>query len=90
MITWKVFCKNLWNLLVKKPQVINVKKPKVEKVQKGCLPDKMKRFLNAHYEFRYNVLSEINEFRPKGEDLLTFRILGKRELNALCMEIQSA
>lgn len=90
MITWKVFCKNLWNLLVKKPQVINVKKPKVKKVQKGCLPDKMKRYLNAHYEFRYNVLSEINEFRPKGEDLLTFRILGKRELNALCMEIQSA
>ena len=77
-------------MLVKKPQVINVKKPKVEKVQKGCLPDKMKRYLNAHYEFRYNVLSEINEFRPKGEDLLTFRILGKRELNALCMEIQSA
>ena len=90
MITWKVFCKNLWNLLVKKPQVTNVKKPQVEKVQKGCLPDKMKRYLNAHYEFRYNVLSEINEFRPKGEDLLTFRILGKRELNALCMEIQSA
>ena len=90
MITWKVFCKNLWNLLVKKPQVINVKKPQVKKVQKGCLPDKMKRYLNAHYEFRYNVLSEINEFRPKGEDLLTFRILGKRELNALCMEIQSA
>ena len=59
-------------------------------MQKGCLPDKMKRYLNAHYEFRYNVLSEINEFRPKGEDLLTFRILGKRELNALCMEIQSA
>ena len=90
MITWKVFCKNLWNLLVKKPQVTNVKKPQVEKVPKGCLPDKMKRYLNAHYEFRYNVLSEINEFRPKGEDLLTFRILGKRELNALCMEIQSA
>ena len=90
MITWKVFCKNLWNLLVKKPQVTNVKKPQVKKVQKGCLPDKMKRYLNAHYEFRYNVLSEINEFRPKGEDLLTFRILGKRELNALCMEIQSA
>lgn len=90
MITWKMFCKNLWNLLVKKPQVTNVKKPQVEKVQKGCLPDKMKRYLNAHYEFRYNVLSEINEFRPKGEDLLTFRILGKRELNALCMEIQSA
>ena len=90
MITWKVFCKNLWNLLVKKPQVTNVKKPQVEKVQKGCLPDKMKRYLNAHYEFRYNVLSEINEFRPKGEGLLTFRILGKRELNALCMEIQSA
>ena len=90
MITWKVFCKNLWNLLVKKPQVTNVKKPQVEKVQKGCLPDKMKRYLNAHYEFRYNVLSEINEFRPKGENLLTFRILGKRELNALCLEIQSA
>ena len=90
MITWKMICKNLWNLLVKKPQVTNVKKPQVEKVQKGCLPDKMKRYLNAHYEFRYNVLSEINEFRPKGEDLLTFRILGKRELNALCMEIQSA
>ena len=90
MNDWKELCKNVWNWLVKKPQVVNVKKPQVEKVLKGYSPDRMKRYLDAHYEFRYNVLSEVNEFRPKGEDQSAFKLLGKRELNALCMEIQSA
>ena len=50
----------------------------------------MKRYLNDRYDFRYNVLSEVNEFRPKGEGQSAFKLLGKRELNALCLEIQSA
>ena len=89
MNVWKEFCKNVWNWLVKKPQVTGIKKPQVEKVSKGYSPEKMKHYLDAHYEFRYNVLSEVNEFRPRGENLLAFKILGKRELNALCLEIQS-
>lgn len=90
MNVWKEFCKNVWNWLVKKPQVTGIKKPQVEKVSKGYSPEKMKHYLDAHYEFRYNVLSEVNEFRPRGENLLAFKILGNRELNALCLEIQSA
>ena len=90
MNAWKEFCKNVWSWLVKKTQVKEAKKPQVEKVSKGYLPEKMKRYLNTHYEFRYNVVSEVNEYRPKGENLLAFKLLGKRELNALCMEIQSA
>ena len=90
MKTWKEFCVNVWNWLFKKTSVADVKKPQVERVQKVYSPERMKGYLNAHYEFRYNVLSEINEFRPKGEKLLAFKLLGKRELNALCLEIQSA
>ena len=90
MNAWKEFCKNVWSWLVKKTQVKEAKNPHVEKVSKGYSPEKMKRYLNTHYEFRYNVVSEVNEYRPKGENLLAFKLLGKRELNALCMEIQSA
>ena len=88
MNAWKEVCKNVWSWLVQKPQVKEAKKPQVEKVSKGYSPEKMKRYLNTHYEFRYNVVSEVNEYRPKGENLLAFKLLGKRELNALCVEIQ--
>ena len=50
----------------------------------------MKNYLSKRYDFRYNLLSETNEFRPRGESAATFRVLGKRELNAICMEVQSA
>ena len=87
MNVWKEFCKNVWNWLVKKPQVTGIKKPQVEKVSKGYSPEKMKHYLDAHYEFRYNVLSEVNEFRPRGENLLIlkanrFSPLGRNSLTS--------
>ena len=89
MDVWKEFCLRVWKWFVKKPRVADAKRSSEEKVANRYSPERMKRYLNAHYEFRYNVLSEINEFRPKGERLLGFKCLGKRELNALCLEIQS-
>lgn len=90
MDVWKEFCLRVWKWFVKKPRVADAKRSSEEKVANRYSPERMKRYLNAHYEFRYNVLSEINEFRPRGENLLAFKCLGKRELNALCLEIQSA
>ncbi len=90
MDVWKEFCLRVWKWFVKKPRVSDAKRSSEEKVANRYSPERMKRYLNAHYEFRYNVLSEINEFRPRGENLLGFKCLGKRELNALCLEIQSA
>ena len=58
--------------------------------RKQSSSDKLKNYLSKRYDFRYNLLSETNEFRPKGESAATFRVLGKRELNAICMEVQSA
>lgn len=52
--------------------------------------EKLKKYLSKCYEFRYNVLSGVNEFRPKGEGTAAFRVLGKRELNAICMDVQLA
>lgn len=76
MKTWKEFCRNVWNWLVRKPKHESEGKTQVEKVLKGYSPEKMKQYLNAHYEFRYNVLSEVNEFRPRGERSQAFKLLG--------------
>ena len=90
MKEWIEICKNVLNRWLGKSGNVPVTQPQVKKEPKAYSSDKLKSYLKAHYEFRYNVLSEINEFRPKGEDMSAFRVLGKRELNALCMEIQSA
>ena len=46
------------------------------------------KYLNDHYELRYNVLTELTEFRPKGSGVEDFKGLGQRELNTLCIEIR--
>lgn len=58
-----------------------------EERSKGLFFGQTETLSEWHYDFRYNVLSEVNEYRPKGKDMSAFRMLGKRELNALCMEI---
>ena len=87
---WKGIGRKVWALFVSKAEVENVKKPQKGREAKGYSPERMKQYLNARYEFRYNVLSEVNEFRPKEEGQSAIKLLGKRELNALCLEIQSA
>lgn len=43
-------------------------------------------FLNARYDFRYNLLTEETEFRPYGRRDISFRRIDKRELNTVCLE----
>ena len=90
MKNWKEICKNVWKWWLGKSGMVSAIQPQVRKESKVYSSDKLNRYLQSHYEFRYNVLSEVNEYRPKGEGMLAFRVLGKRELNALCMEVQSA
>lgn len=90
MKEWIEICKEVWKWWLGRSGNAPVAQPQVKKEPKAYSSDKLKRYLQAHYEFRYNVLSEANEYRPKGEGMSAFRVLGKRELNALCMEVQSA
>lgn len=88
---WKEFCVRVWNwCLGKSSKVIRNTEKKEKRSKQGFSSRKLGAYLKAHYDFRYNVLSEVNEFRPKGMGMEAFRPLGKRELNALCMEVQEA
>ena len=43
-------------------------------------------FLTKRYDFRYNLLTEETEFRPTGQRDFAFLPVGKRNLNAFCIE----
>lgn len=90
MMKWIEFCKNVLNWCLGKSGMVSAIQPQVRKESKVYSSDKLNRYLQSHYEFRYNVLSEVIEYRPRGEGMSSFRVLGKREQNALCMEVQSA
>lgn len=47
-------------------------------------------FLKSRYDFCYNLLTEETEFRPAGERNTAFLLIGKRELNTLCLEARAA
>ena len=48
------------------------------------LTDRVNRFLQSAYDFRYNLLTEETEFRPAGKVGEGFSSVGKRELNTFC------
>ena len=48
-----------------------------------CLED----YLMAHYEFRFNVLTEQVEYRPKEEE--SYRMVDQRVLNTFCIEAKT-
>lgn len=50
----------------------------------SSLDGRLRDFLLEHYEFRYNLLTEMEEFRPLGEKV--FRPITGRELNTLCID----
>lgn len=52
----------------------------------ACLTEQVNTFLQANYDFRYNVLTEETEFRPADSHGCAFHPIGKRELNTFCME----
>ncbi len=43
------------------------------------------RFLNEQFDFRINLLTEVTEFRRKGDQTGCFRVVGQREMNSLCI-----
>ena len=57
---------------------------KETKTGKGSLLERLEAYLLAHYDFRFNVLTEQTEYRRKGENL--FRQMEQRTLNTLCID----
>lgn len=47
-------------------------------------------FLKSRYNFHYNLLPEETEFRPASERNTAFLLVGRRELNTLCIEARAA
>ena len=56
------------------------------KTKKDLLSTRLEKFLSAHYEFRYNVLTEQAEVRALNEK--KFRAVTQRVANTLCLEAQ--
>ena len=50
------------------------------------MEERLAGFLDGRYEFRFNLLAEVTEFRPKDGEGLPFRTATDRDLNALCLE----
>ena len=46
--------------------------------------EELQNFLNANFDFRYNILSDMPECKRK--DTTTYRMIDKRMMNTLCME----
>ena len=69
------------------PPVPTTPEPKQQSPNNSaCLTERVNTFLQTHYDFRYNRLTEETEFRPLSGAKTEFRPIGKRELNTLCME----
>lgn len=45
----------------------------------------MEAYLENHYEFRFNRLTEETEYRMRKEKRGSFRVIGQRELNSFCI-----
>ena len=52
------------------------------------LTEKIRTYLNNHFEFRYNLLTEQTEYRPLHTDITAFTGINQRELNTLCIQIR--
>ena len=50
------------------------------------MEERLAGFLDGRYEFRFNLLAEVTEFRPKDGKGRPFRPATERDLNALCLE----
>lgn len=48
----------------------------------------METFLSKHYQFRFNVLTGMTEYRVKQEECTDFRVLDERERNTIFMKLK--
>lgn len=62
-----------------------VKPGKLSVGSNGSILQEMACFLKSRYDFRFNLLSEVTEYRPKTKQAIPFRLVGQRELNTLCL-----
>lgn len=61
---------------------------KTKMIKKETVADiliKVEQFLEDEYEFRFNMLTEVTEFRKRRNPAGGFRTVGQRELNSLCI-----
>lgn len=71
---------------VKNVSIVETPPQTQAKAKKDLLSRRLEKFLSAHYEFRYNVLTEQAEVRSLGEK--KFRAVTQRVANTLCLEAQ--
>ena len=69
------------NVPVETPVTMGVKN------KKSSLLDALEEYFFAHYEFRFNLLTEQTEYSPKGTT--DFKLVDQRALNTLCIEARS-
>ena len=77
-------------------QVVNALGKETEavtpKAEKNSTPspmlERLEAYLFAHYDFRFNVLTEQSEYAPKGYN--HYQLVDQRALNTLCIEARAA
>jgi len=64
--------------------------PVVGEAQEAIAPSctDMESFLSMHYQFRFNVLTGMTEYRVKQEECSGFRVLDERERNTIFMKLK--
>ena len=69
---------------------MNMEMPVVGEAQEAIVSPctDMETFLSMHYEFRFNVLTGMTEYRVKQEECSGFRVLDERERNTIFMKLK--
>ena len=69
---------------------MNMEMPMVGEEQEAIVSPctDMETFLSMHYEFRFNVLTGMTEYRVKQEGCADFRVLDERERNTIFMKLK--
>lgn len=63
--------------------------PKAEKAAPHSpMLERLEAYLFAHYDFRFNVLTEQSEYAPKGKEY--YQLVDQRTLNTFCIEARTA
>lgn len=89
-----LFIKEMFLRVVVKPlpdKVVASVKPVSAKplaVEGNDLLARLEEFLRAAYDFRFNLVAEMTEYRRKADKDAPFRTVGQRELNTICLAAQ--
>ena len=73
MERWKELCLRVWNWCLGKAGTTAHASVEREKSPRKYSSQKLVTYLRTHYDFRYNLLTEVNEYRPKGSGMEAFR-----------------